>query len=83
MVFCLMSCSLKRYDEVLLATKNGRNRAMEITEVPAGKDLEIDVKHLVESEQISQIQRISRKSSFIFCEKKKIKIRVFHLYNYF
>lgn len=54
-----MSCSLKRYGEVLLATKNGRIRAMEIAEVPAGKDLEIDIKLLVESEQISKIQRIS------------------------
>lgn len=64
---------MKRYDEVLLATKNGRNRAMEITEVPAGKDLEI----AVESEQISQIQRISRKSIFLFCEKKKKKSECF------
>lgn len=56
---------------------------MEIKEVPAGKDLEIVIKLLVESEQISQIQRISRKSIYLFCGKKKKNFRVFHLYNYF
>lgn len=48
---------------------------MEITEVPAGKDLEIDIKLLVESEQISRIQRISRKTHSLSCEKKKKKIQ--------
>lgn len=48
---------------------------METTEVPAGKDLEIDIKLLVESEQILQIHRISRKTIFLFCEKKKKKIQ--------
>lgn len=55
---------------------------MEITEVPAGKDLEIDIKLLVESEQISRIQRISRKTHYLVKRRRK-EFRVFDLYNYF
>jgi len=58
-----MSCSLKSYNK-FWPQKNGRSRTVETTEVPVGKDLEMNIRLLVEFEQISQIQRISRKSFF-------------------
>lgn len=69
-----MSCSLKRYDELLLA------EAEQWKKDPIWKDFATVIRLPVECEQIPPNQQTSREMIFLSCENRVFWL--FHLYTY-